>query len=418
VPSYSVGADAGLAEYTSGGYVSDDTIFLGFALPRRESLGPAVFDPPADTPGARRYFPKTTDGDTVSHFVAEGALYERLLFRGQLVGGFMLDDKVYEDYAARLIPRAVGYSAGLLNYFFRSSFDFTVGVSGNDASARLLTISIPPELTAETMDGTFTLYAEDKDGLRSAVAGASITTTLFRGASAQAIFAPVSGVRAYVLVFRGTLGAESDAVTGRSGDGPVRRRVANDGRVLPRSGARDRDGGRQRVDALIVMETRRRTRQQRHGFVLFVHGMIPAASRRVSLEFDPRIVGATPVRLLLDDTDVGVAWSRGQTLGIPADGRSESTCRCSLAGWDPRAERPAVLGRRDPGGRRSGPARLVAQRVLGQRGPGSPESVTGCPLELQCEQLVSNSTVLYGLVFFGDGNGEGRDTTASASVSP
>ena len=158
---------------------------------------------------------KTTDGDTVSHFVAEGALYERLLSRGQLVGGFMLDDKVYEDYAARLIPRAVGYSAGLLNYFFRSSFDFTVDVSGNDASARLLTISIPPELTAETMDGTFTLYAEDKDGLRSAVAGASITTTLFRGASAQAIFAPVSGVRAYVLVFRGTLGAESDAVTGK-----------------------------------------------------------------------------------------------------------------------------------------------------------------------------------------------------------
>src|SRR4030095_8079291 len=110
VPSYTVGADVGMAEYTSGGYVSDDTIFLGFALPRRESLGPAVFDPPADTPGARRYFPKTTDGDTVSHFVAEGALYERLLFRGQLVGGFMLDDKVYEDYAARLVPRAVGYS--------------------------------------------------------------------------------------------------------------------------------------------------------------------------------------------------------------------------------------------------------------------------------------------------------------------
>src|SRR6266481_912753 len=117
VQTYATGAQAGLAEYTSGGYVSDDTIFRGFTLPRRESLGPAVFDPPADTPGARRYFPKATDGDTVSHFVAEGALYERLLFRGQLVGGFMLDDKVYEDYAARLIPRAVGYSAGLLNYF-------------------------------------------------------------------------------------------------------------------------------------------------------------------------------------------------------------------------------------------------------------------------------------------------------------
>src|SRR5262245_15749683 len=87
LPSYSVGAQAGLAEYTNGGYVSDDTIFRGFVLPRRESLGPAVFDPPAGEPGARRYFPKTSDGDPIDHFVAEGALYERLLFRGQPVGG-------------------------------------------------------------------------------------------------------------------------------------------------------------------------------------------------------------------------------------------------------------------------------------------------------------------------------------------
>ena len=49
---------------------------------------------------------------------------------------------------------------------------------------------------------------------------------------------------------------------------------------------------------------------------------------------------------------------------------------------------------------------------------GGRESVTGCPLELQCEQLVSNSTVLHGLVFFGDGNGEGRDTTSSGQRQP
>ena len=52
LPVASVGTLAGLAEYTNGGYVSDDTIFRGFALPRRESLGPEVFDPPAGAPGA------------------------------------------------------------------------------------------------------------------------------------------------------------------------------------------------------------------------------------------------------------------------------------------------------------------------------------------------------------------------------
>ena len=31
-----------------------------------------------------------------------------------------LDDKCHEDYQQKLIPRAVGYSAGLLDYFFRA----------------------------------------------------------------------------------------------------------------------------------------------------------------------------------------------------------------------------------------------------------------------------------------------------------
>jgi hypothetical protein len=36
-----------------------------------------------------------------------------------------LDDKCHEDYAQKLIPRAVGYSAGLLNYFFRGTLEIT-----------------------------------------------------------------------------------------------------------------------------------------------------------------------------------------------------------------------------------------------------------------------------------------------------
>ncbi len=250
VPSYATGTQIGLAEYTNGGYVSDDTIFLGFALPRRESLGPPAFDPPADTAGARRYFPKTTDGDSIAHFVAEGALYERLLFRGQVFGGFILDDRVYEDYAAQLIPRAVGYSAGLLNYFFRSNFDFKIDVNGNDPGQRLLTISIPPDLSAETMDGTFTLYAEDAGGLRSPVPGASITTALGRGAFAQTVFAPASGVRAYVLAFQGKLGNEQGAVVGRVRPmGPLDLRRPDGSRVHGRGAAHDRDGDRQRFDS-------------------------------------------------------------------------------------------------------------------------------------------------------------------------
>ena len=36
---------------------------------------------------------------------------------------FYLDETCHEEYAEKLIPRAVGYSAGLLNYFFRCQLE-------------------------------------------------------------------------------------------------------------------------------------------------------------------------------------------------------------------------------------------------------------------------------------------------------
>ena len=422
--SYATGAQTGLAEYTSGGYVSDDTIFRGFALPRRESLGPAVFDPPADTPGARRYFPKTTEGDAIGHFVAEGALYERLLFRGQLDGGFILDDKVYEDYAAQLVPRAVGYSAGLLNYFFRSNFDFKIEVSNVDPSKRLLTISIPFEVSAETMDGTFTLYAEDGNGLRGPVAGASITTALFRGGLAQTIFTPVAGVRAYVIVFRGKLGNEQAAVTGRVRPmGPL---------VFAVQAMAEFAGEEQRttvteVDnaaSLIVMARRSKDerRQRARGTFFSAPTSDPGQHlKRVALEFDSRAVGTPAAQLLLDGIDVGVAWSKGASV-------VESPSR-----WEIRIDLPAFFG--GSGGLVPNVPRFLAVETMEGitiRTPllwwrsassftearGGRQAATTCPPELQCEEVTSTSTVLRGLVFFGDGNGEGRDTTSSGQRQP
>jgi hypothetical protein len=424
VPSYATGAQAGLAEYTSGGYLSDDTIFQGFALPRRESLGPAVFDPEAGTPGARRYFPKTTDGDAIDHFVAEGSLYERLLFRGQQIGGFILDDKVYEDYAAQLIPRAVAYSAGLLNYFFRSNFDFTVDVSSVDPARRLLSISIPPELTAETMDGTFTLYADDKDGLRRAVAGATITTALFRGALAQVSFTPISGVRAYVLVFRGSMGNEPGAVTGKVK--PTGALVSAVQAVAELTGEELRTTVAEIDNAATISLVERRSKDERQqrarGTFFSATTSVPGQYlKRVTLEFDPRVVGTPAARLLLNDVDVGIAWLRGASVVDDPDR------------WEIRVDLPAFIG----GGGvpvPNVPRFLTVETLEGIRirtpllwwrsvaslaeGRGLGQTVTPCPPELQCEEVISRSSIVQGRVFFGDGNGEGRDTTSSGQRHP
>ena len=113
----------GNAEYTNGGYVSDDTIFRDFALPRETALGAPFFDPPQGTPGARRYFPKVADGDSVSHFVAEGSLWERMEFAGQTIDGYILDTQTYGAEARFLVPRAVGYSAALIDRFFQPDIE-------------------------------------------------------------------------------------------------------------------------------------------------------------------------------------------------------------------------------------------------------------------------------------------------------
>ena len=40
-----------------------------------------------------------------------------------------LDEACYDDYLEKLVPKAVAYSAGLLEFLFRGDIDFEVDVS-------------------------------------------------------------------------------------------------------------------------------------------------------------------------------------------------------------------------------------------------------------------------------------------------
>ena len=52
--------------------------------------------------------------------VAEGIFFR---FLPPFVHNVVLDDLVFQNYAAHLLPRAIGYSAGLLDYFFRGRIE-------------------------------------------------------------------------------------------------------------------------------------------------------------------------------------------------------------------------------------------------------------------------------------------------------
>jgi hypothetical protein len=114
----------GLAEYTNANFFSEDRVFTEnevdplkrFPYPNRASVTEQDFD--VSIRGAtvkRRYFVKTADGATGYRLATVGLLrdYQQRFnldwtrFRESPA----LDEAVYRDYAQRLVPRAVAYSA-------------------------------------------------------------------------------------------------------------------------------------------------------------------------------------------------------------------------------------------------------------------------------------------------------------------
>ena len=106
-----------------------------------------------------------------------------------------------------LIPRAVAYSAGLINYFFRGKIDFVPDTVYSDKY-------VIKNLGPEDMQGTFTLYYDDINDLRGPVTGAEWTLSIPKnGQSAPVSFTPPVNPQpkkdgSYILVFRGDMGNE------------------------------------------------------------------------------------------------------------------------------------------------------------------------------------------------------------------
>jgi hypothetical protein len=119
-----------------------------------------------------------------------------------------------------LIPRAVSYSAGLIDYFFRGKIDLVPNPS-TPGSYRIKNIGV------EGMVGTFALYYDAVDGNRHAVPEAAWQLGIAgNGQSDPLSFTPPTDPRpkstgAYMLVFNGDMGEEKagngfiGAVTGK-----------------------------------------------------------------------------------------------------------------------------------------------------------------------------------------------------------
>ena len=88
---------------------------------------------------------KTGDGEQIDHFFkptyftyeVSPDTHAKTYFRL-----FYLDEACHLDYAEKLIPRAVGYSTALLDYFFRGRLDVAVFPDFQDNSLYALKLKI------------------------------------------------------------------------------------------------------------------------------------------------------------------------------------------------------------------------------------------------------------------------------------
>ncbi len=204
-PDASLGGQAGLAEYANANFFSDDRIagqppfpplsvnnifWRPYPHPNLSELVPAPVPSPyltlarlgsAAFSGARTA--KLTGNQAVATFLLTNTNLD-------LLGQLQLDDAVYDAQAQNLIPRAVGYSAAVLDYFFRPQytlepstqepyhheFELTGTFTPGSPDCGLpidptqfeghLNVRIPIPSDLNFSDGTAFIYYEKSDGSR------------------------------------------------------------------------------------------------------------------------------------------------------------------------------------------------------------------------------------------------------------
>lgn len=214
----SAGTNQGLAEYSNANFLSGDTIFKNFTFPRLESID---LNFPL-TLNDRQYFTKIADGETNFFLVAEGTFTERLLSLASGDKGFVLDPRVYQDYASFLLPRAVGYSAGLTDYFFRGRVELIVQQPSQSLGNPVTELRVKVRnvtLEEETGSGEVMAVVSFKTGGQQSFAVSSPLTVNLTRDFQEVVFDfsqnPISSDASspfLIVVYKGPLGLEEQAV--------------------------------------------------------------------------------------------------------------------------------------------------------------------------------------------------------------
>src|SRR2546427_7984081 len=106
---------------------------------------------------------------------------------------------VWDDNYGVLLPRAIAFSTGLINHFFRGRMNLRRNPSGSGWFI--------DNVGQEDLSGSFAVYYDDASGNRQAITGAAWRTVIPATQSLQVVFTePPTGTSRLVAVFAGQIG--------------------------------------------------------------------------------------------------------------------------------------------------------------------------------------------------------------------
>ncbi|MGH7207864.1 MAG: hypothetical protein ACREIL_00620 [Nitrospiraceae bacterium] len=139
--------------------------------------------------------------------VSSRSVWDQHLEQRQQEPVFSLNTLVYDAIGDLLLPRAVGYSAGFLDHFFRGKLDVDVVEDLVDPSRlNLVGTNGSPEAL---VDGSLTVYADDPNGVRNLVTSVGVSQVESNAALPTLTFQASEDAERFVAVYQGTLGQEA-----------------------------------------------------------------------------------------------------------------------------------------------------------------------------------------------------------------
>jgi hypothetical protein len=223
--------NVGLAEVANANFFSEDTLTGQYPFPRLDTQGLEPFElaTPRRTPDGlqivRRYWSRPGSSGLLPAFPLRAECLGSQNPRSATRPYACVDGVVWDEVARHMLPRAVGYARGVLDYFFRGHIEgvalYARGVVDSNPGIFLDVVN----RGSEELSGRFEVYArhdarspnEQRQRVATVRNNAIMTIAPGQRVAIPLTLDPVTtAVADLMLVFRGRLGAEEDAVVARA----------------------------------------------------------------------------------------------------------------------------------------------------------------------------------------------------------